>query len=192
MNRDELRKSILARRDLLTKEVREAASEAIARHLPELPLWHMAHTILFYLNFRSEVETRSLLDHALEQGKRVCAPRTITRDRRLLVHEINEPGRDLRPGYCGIPEPDPATCPLLEPARLDLVLVPGSVFDRQGGRLGYGGGYYDRFFSNHAPQASRLALCYEMQLVDKLPLQPHDVAMQFILTEKQLLSFDNR
>lgn len=72
----------------------------------------------------------------------------------------------------------------LEPASIDVVIIPGSVFDRQGGRLGYGGGYYDRFLAQAAPQALRVALAYELQLVDAIKLQPHDQLMDWLVTEK--------
>lgn len=122
----------------------------------------------------------------LRAGHKVAAPRTITKDRRLIAYAIEDLDNDLRPGYCNILEPHPSRCLEVEPTTIDLVIVPGSVFDPQGGRLGYGGGYYDRFFSNQAPQATRVALAYEMQVIPQVPTQSHDMPMHYLLTEKQL------
>jgi 5-formyltetrahydrofolate cyclo-ligase len=74
----------------------------------------------------------------------------------------------------------------VDPASIDTVLIPGSVFDVTGGRLGYGGGFYDRFLSNSAPQATRIGLAFSRQLVDRVPMEPHDQYMDFLVTEEQI------
>ena len=183
-----LRRAALARRDAMTQEERDARDAAIARRLLALPEIAQAQLICAYVNFRSEAATRPLIGHWLAAGVRVAAPITITRPRRLAIHELHAPEDDLRPGYCGIPEPDPARCPAVDPAAIDIVIVPGSVFDEQGGRLGYGGGYYDRFLAQEAPQALRVALAYETQIQEEpLPLAPHDQPMNYIISEKRAI-----
>jgi 5-formyltetrahydrofolate cyclo-ligase len=103
----------------------------------------------------------------------------------LLAVPITDPARQLQPGCYGILEPTSAQV-VIEPARLDLALVPGSVFDRCGARLGYGGGFYDRFLSQDAPQALRIGLSFEIQLVDQVPTEVHDQFMDILVTEEQL------
>ncbi len=123
----------------------------------------------------------------LSQGKAVALPRTIIAKRQLECFQISSLD-DLVTGAYSIMEPDPERCPRVDPSELDMVIVPGSVFDRRGGRLGYGGGYYDRFLSKDAPQALRIALAFSFQVQDNnIPLQPHDELMDYIVTEKEII-----
>jgi 5-formyltetrahydrofolate cyclo-ligase len=108
----------------------------------------------------------------------------------LLPFQIDNPEKDLRPGYCDIPEPDPDRAILVPPEKIEIAVIPGSVFDIQGGRLGYGGGYYDRFLVNDAPRALRIGFAFELQLVDKVPLEPHDQPLDILITEKRIVKID--
>lgn len=179
----ELRVQKLTLRDGLSPQARHEKSEALASHLREVPLYEQAESILYFMSFRSEAATPTLIQQALTAGKIVGLPRTLLQPPGLLAYRVMSLTRDLQPGYCGIPEPDPARCAELDPATLDVVIVPGSVFDKRGGRMGYGGGYYDRFLADRAPQAIRIGLCFEVQLVDMVPLHPHDQLLDFIVTE---------
>lgn len=182
--RQRLRQTVLTARDALPATARRAKSRAIHGALGQLAVVRQAGLILVYLHFRSEVETLPELAAHLPPGCRLAVPRTLTREKRLQIYLLEEPERQLVPGYCGIPEPDPHKCRPLAPADLDLVLVPGSVFDLRGGRLGYGGGYYDRFLATEAPQALRVGLAFELQLSPQpLPLQAHDQLLDFLVTE---------
>ncbi|HHD56321.1 MAG TPA: 5-formyltetrahydrofolate cyclo-ligase [Desulfobulbaceae bacterium] len=183
-----LRKKILARRDALAPSRRRDKSRRIGNSLLDLPLLDTCTTLLVYVAFRSEVQTLPIITALLKAGKTVAVPLTLVREKRLRGIIIEDPKKDLSPGYCGIPEPENSLInnKTIEPAALDLIIVPGSVFDRQGGRLGYGGGYYDRFLSMEAPQATRIALAYELQIVDKIHLEPHDQTMDMIITENNV------
>ncbi len=185
-----LRRQILARRDTLDPVQLREKSERIGATLLQLPLVGNCSTLLVYVSFRSEVRTMQIITSLLNRGKTVAVPLTLVRDKKLQAVIIQEPETDLVPGYCGIPEPKSSLLSenILEPDAIDLVIVPGSVFDRQGGRLGYGGGYYDRFLSMQAPQAKRIALAYELQLVDSVPLEPHDQYMDILITEANMYS----
>lgn len=181
--RNSLRRKILAQRDSLSQVERQQKSQAIHELLWTLPTFCNAATLLAYVNFRSEVETLPLITAWLARGRELCVPLTDPGSHRLIPYLLTDPVCQLRPGYCGIPEPDPARCQAIDPARIDAVLVPGSVFDRQGGRLGYGGGYYDRFLADEAPQAVRIGIAFELQVVAAVPLLPHDQPLQFLVTE---------
>jgi len=101
-----------------------------------------------------------------------------------LVTSFNQ----LRPGAFSIQEPDPALCLKIEPDQIDVVIVPGSVFDKRGARFGYGGGFYDRFLANDAPQAIRIALAFSFQVLDNnIPVKSHDQFMDYIITEKEII-----
>ncbi len=183
--RNKLRRRILARRGQMSAEERRTKSALIAGRLLAMPEFKRAGTIFIYINFRSEVETMALADKCLELGKRLCVPVTITAERRLAACLLTNPEGELRPGYCRIPEPDISKAKLIAPQEIDIVLLPGSVFDRSGGRLGYGGGYYDRFLAREAPDALRIGLAFELQIVDEVPLMAHDMRLHYLLSESE-------
>jgi 5-formyltetrahydrofolate cyclo-ligase len=183
-----LRKTILAARDRLTEAEIAARSEAIAHRLLALPELESSGTICIYVSFRSEVRTLPLIRTLLAREKRVVVPLTRIKEKRLDLISLSDPDQDLVPGYCNIPEPRRELLPqrLVEPEQLDLVVLPGSVFDERGGRFGYGGGYYDRLLAG-IPRATRVALAFEMQMVGSLPLAEHDQLLDRIVTEKRVI-----
>ena len=187
-------KQVLRRRLLLRlREQRETAcqsrSRAIARRLRRLKMYRRAKTLLCYVAFDGEVETRAILRRALDDGKRVAVPVPVPSTKRLLAVEICDPDRDLRvTGPFGIPHP-PRAWRRVPVKKLDLVLMPGVAFDRRGHRLGRGGGYFDRFLIRLPASAKRVGLAFEFQLVDELPVESHDLPACAVVTEKEAISF---
>jgi 5-formyltetrahydrofolate cyclo-ligase len=179
-----LRRRILAARDALPVMDRRRRSCIISEHLWQLPEFARTDLLFIYVAFRSEVETMPLIRRCLAAGKQVAVPLTCSNPPSLEAYRLLDVDRDLVPGYCGILEPDPRRLPRVEPGKITAVIIPGSVFDRQGGRLGYGGGYYDRFLAEGAPAALRIGVAFELQLVDSVPLKPHDQRLDFLLTEE--------
>lgn len=147
-----------------------------------------ASRIFAYVSFRSEVSTLELIDQLLLLGKEVSVPYTRVGENRLDAVRIKDRKKDLIPGYCDIPEPhqELRSTNTIDPETIETILLPGSVFDLRGGRFGYGGGYYDRLLSAH-PEACRIGLCFELQLVDKAPLAPHDELLDLIITESRII-----
>lgn len=189
--RTTLRTQILAARDGLSPEERQRKSRAITDHLLALPEFAGARTIFAYVSFRSEVETLPLIAHCLKKGATVSVPLTLPAEHRLLAYAVTDLNRDLAPGYCGILEPLPAL-PLVDPAVIEVVIVPGSVFDARGGRLGYGGGYYDRFLQSAAPQALRIGLAFDLQVVAAVPLKSHDQQLDYLITETRIIPLERK
>jgi 5-formyltetrahydrofolate cyclo-ligase len=195
MNDDErhsLRKQILGARDLLGARERQEKSRAAMQNfwsLPEIKHWS---TLFVYVNFRSELETLELIQSCLSKGKRVAIPLVEASTVSMIPLLIQDPEKDLVPGYYGIPEPDPEKSLRVAASEIDAVVIPGSVFDIHGGRLGYGGGYYDRFLVNDAPRAKRIGLAFEMQVVENVPVQPHDQLLDILITEKRIVSITHR
>jgi 5-formyltetrahydrofolate cyclo-ligase len=186
--RNILRRTILAGRDTLPEGEQSDRSSTICGKLFNLREVQNARTIFIYMHFRSEVLTAEFISLCLASGKTVTIPYTIPDEKRLISVQIHDLQRDVAPGYCGIPEPVPR---LLQTARynpdkIDVAIIPGSVFDRAGGRLGYGGGYYDRFLTREASRAFRIGLAYEIQLVGRVPVQQHDQLMDFVVTEDNI------
>jgi 5-formyltetrahydrofolate cyclo-ligase len=191
MNNDErqsLRKQILGTRDLMSASERHEKSRAVMENLWSLPEMKHWSTLFIYVNFRSELETLELIHRCLSQGKRVAVPLVDASAVSMIPLLIQDPEKDLVPGYYGIPEPDPQKSLRVAAREIDAAVIPGSVFDIHGGRLGYGGGYYDRFLVNDAPQAKRTGLAFEMQVVDKVPVEPHDQPLDILITEKRIVS----
>jgi 5-formyltetrahydrofolate cyclo-ligase len=183
LNSHDLRQEKLALRDALSEEIRRTKSNEMVQNLEAVSCYRRAESILYFVNFRSEIITASAIQHGLDRGVLVSLPLTVTKPPSLIIYKITSLRDDLQLGYCDIPEPDPKKCQKIDPAKLDIVIVPGSVFDQRGGRMGYGGGYYDRFLADFAPQATRIGVCFELQMAEKIPLQPHDQLLDFIVTE---------
>lgn len=190
MEKNQLRQDILGRRDTLSPSQQQDHGERVLHRLLDMEEFQRANTLFIYVSFRSELATLPIIEQILEAGKRVVVPVTLVAEKDLLPVMITDPVADLLPGYCSIPEPkkDIREKNCISAAEIDMVLLPGSVFDERGGRMGYGGGYYDRFVSAKAPQAKRIGLCHELQVVPKAPLQAHDEMLDFILTEERRIS----
>lgn len=184
----QLRKDILKMRDNLSPEDRAEKSRKICEQLLNLEEIRNSSSIFLYVNFRSEVETMSLLQTFIDSGKTVSVPITYVKERRLDAIRITDPATQFEPGYCDIPEParNILESNLVKPETLDAILLPGSVFDERCGRFGYGGGFYDRFVSS-VPKASRIGLAFELQIVERAPLQAHDELLDLVVTEKRVI-----
>lgn len=187
-NSTQLRKNILTSRNTLTQQEIESKSKAIEHRLLTLEQVCKQQMIFVYVSFRSEVATLSLIDNLIEMGKTVIVPITRLQEKRLDAVHITNRLTDLIPGYCNIPEPKESLCTTaaVAPEKIDTILLPGSVFDERGGRFGYGGGYYDRFLSQ-VPTAARIGLAFELQIIEKAPLQEHDELLDLVVTENRVI-----
>jgi len=182
-----LRARVLAERDALPAQLRASASAAIVARLLARSDLLAAHCLLVTLPFHSEWDTTALVRAALDTGKAVAIPR-VDRDARMLgLHQVTDLARDVVLGYRSIPEPS-ADCPRIDPDEIDFVAVPGVAFDREGRRLGYGGGYYDRLLPLLPSRAPRVAGAFDMQVVDRVPVGPNDIAIDAVVTESRTLS----
>jgi 5-formyltetrahydrofolate cyclo-ligase len=176
-----LRNQMREKRKSLSADLYAEKTERIHKNLESLKEYQEAEDILFYLSKDDEIATRTLIDNALKNGKNVYVP-CIQGDQ-LIVCPITEKSV-LQIGPFGVLEPvDQDDC--AHPKELDLVLVPGLAFDYRGHRLGYGKGYYDRFLKQ--TEAFKIGLAFEDHVLSELPIEPHDVPLNLIITESQLL-----
>ncbi|MFH0992778.1 MAG: 5-formyltetrahydrofolate cyclo-ligase [bacterium] len=176
MDKTEWRRQALIRRDALPEFERRQAAADIIRRLRALPEYRGAHTIAVYHPMRSEVDLMELLD---DREKLFCFPK-ITDSAHALM-EFRVAGAFV-PGIFRTKEP---VGPIVAAEQIDLILVPGVVFDRRGYRLGYGKGYYDRYLSVSPIHA--IGVCFHFQLAEELPAEPHDVRMDQIITDREEL-----
>lgn len=186
--KSELRATLREARRAIPPAEREALSAVICDRAAGLPVFRAAGTVHAYVGVADEVRTLSLLEDAWRGGKRVVCPR-IGIGGRLESRQIRSP-EDLVAGPRGLRQPDPETTVLVPPGEIDLVVVPGIGFDRQGRRLGFGGGYYDRFLSS--TRASRLGLAFSLQIVDRIPQGPGDEPVHWIVTERETIACKGR
>jgi 5-formyltetrahydrofolate cyclo-ligase len=180
-----LRRHALSARDGLTDAERTRLSAAVCARAAALPAIVAAHTLFVFASFRSEVDTAPLIDWALAQGRRLCLPRVLG-PRTMAAFRIADREADLVPGAWGIPEPREGL-PEVPPSEIDAIVVPGAVFDASCNRCGYGGGFYDTYLPRTRPGTPRIALAFEVQVVDDLPCEPHDLAVDAIVTEARVI-----
>ncbi len=186
-----LRNQVIAARDALPPATRAAASAAITARIAALPSFVAARCVLLTLPFRSEWDTHPLCATALAAGKTVALPRVNGATRMLDLHAVADVARDTVSGFRGIAEPR-SDLPSIASADLDWVLVPGVAYDAFGGRLGYGGGYYDRLLALMPPHVPRVAGAFDVQLVANVPAAPHDLVVDTLVTETRTLTVHRR
>ncbi len=187
-----LRKEVLSKRDELSWDEIEAKSKKIADFLFALPEYIEADTVMYFLNFGKEVQTLDMVPLTLNHGKVVAAPKTVHREKKMLLSQITDVDDDLAPGLWGIPEPKPEKIRAVNPLDLDFVVVPGVAFDEQGNRLGYGGGYYDRFFQQLRPGVPLVAAVFEEQILPAVPAEPWDCKVDLIITDIRIIDCRNK
>lgn len=161
-----------------------SSSRAVCLHLANWPLWRRAHTVLGYLAFQNEIDLSPLFGSWPD--KRWLVPRIVQEPgpRPYLVLHPYDPLRLVRHRF-GMLEPDP-TLPTVDPDQVELILVPGVAFDRQGGRLGFGGGFYDRLLPL-ARRATRVGMSYDELLLDAVPIQLWDCRVEWLVTPSGLV-----
>ena len=185
-----LRREGLARRD--AEPDREAKGRAIQERLQATAVYGRARTVAAYVGVRSEVPTLPLVESMLAAGKRVVLPVVEGDDIRLIrLESVGE----LAPAVFGLLEPGPEVRDRLErrvqPAELDLMLVPGVAFDRKGGRIGYGKGFYDRLLARSRSGTPTVGLAFEAQLIPDVPMGPADYHLKHLVTERMFYTFDH-
>jgi 5-formyltetrahydrofolate cyclo-ligase len=182
----DLRKEFLTQRNALDPAERAKASSLIRQRIFQHPAWKKSSTILCYVSFGSEVDTHALLQEAIRFKKHMVVPLHDPAKVGTFISELRRFG-DLGPSHRGVLQLLPEAHHLVDPATIELALIPGIAFDRKGGRVGFGGGYFDRLLPGMT-QATFMALAFESQLTkDAIPLEAHDVRMHTIVTEKAVM-----
>ena len=175
MNKKELRAMIREKKRAMTPTEIDAKSAALAAQFYQTEAYRNARTIYGYLPYNQEVRTTPMLEQAMADGKRIAVPKCYGNEMRFIFME------DLslvEKGYANIPEPI-ADGPIADDETA-LVLMPGLAFDREGHRIGYGGGFYDKFLAAE-PNHPTLALCYDFQMMDHLETEEYDIPVDTVL-----------
>lgn len=173
-NKQQLRAHIRALKKAMSSQDIAARSKALCDLVPESDGYKQAKTIYGYLPFNQEVQLLPLLRQAMADGKQIALPKCFGREMRfILTTDLSR----IRYSDFGAPEPVDDEPIARDPSA--LVIVPGLAFDRQGYRIGYGGGYYDRFLAQE-PEHPTIGLCYDFQLVSQLETDPHDIPVDIV------------
>lgn len=179
MDKKTLRREISAKKRAMTPEQIDEASQRLARQLFATEAYQNAQSIYGYLSYNQEVRTDAILRRAMIDGKHVAVPKVFGDEMRFIwIEDLSL----VAPGYFDIPEPI-ADGPIADDD-LALMLMPGLAFDREGHRIGYGGGFYDRYLALH-PDHRLVALCYDFQLLDHLDTEDHDIPVHLVISDRE-------
>lgn len=187
MSKKELRKKVIKERMELSAQEVAGKSAKITRTVLSMEEYRRARSIMAFVDFKNEVQTGELIRAAMADGKRVSVPLTDLKGKRLIPSLLLDFPGDLAPGTYGILEPRPECLRPLDPGELDLVIVPGVAFDEAGNRLGYGGGFYDRFLPLTGEGCTWLAPAFELQIRPSVYPGEHDCPVHVIVTEKRII-----
>lgn len=193
-----IRQEFLKKRNNLSRDEIKSKSEKIEKELFSLPEFQRAKTVMFYVSFRSEVETEKMTRNALKLKKKIVIP--VVHGEKIVVSEIKNLKKELTKGSFGIKEPKKEFRRRVNQKEIDLVVVPGVVFDKRGGRLGYGRGYYDRFLRSksirsrmsRSRQCVLIGLAFDLQIARKIPLVKEDMKVDKIVTESGIVDCKDR
>lgn len=185
--KNKLRQEIAEKRKQLSKSDVSMMSIKIHSNLRSLDEYQNAMNVLFYVSYNNEVETRSVIQNLLTtNAKTIIVPYTVRGEAGIKISKLRSFDQ-LQEAHFGILEPKEEEIAIFDKKHIDLIIVPGTVFDRRGHRIGYGAGYYDIFLSTISKKISKVGLAYDFQIVDEIPNQKHDIPMDIIVTEKEVI-----
>lgn len=188
MDKNSVRKATLEKRKSMPLGEVVTKSDKIIEYLVSTDAYKNANTIMAYIDFRNEVMTENLIKRAVKDGKKIVIPISVVETRQLILSELIDYDNELESGAYGILEPKKEFIRETDAKLVDLVLIPGVAFDKKGFRIGYGAGYYDRFLERVRPDVSKIALAFELQMVNHAYPDSHDVAVDIVITEEEIVS----
>ena len=190
MDKEQLRSKLQKCLLEMSAEQRSEKSRKACRNLVSTPQFQSASTIVMYLSLPHEVDTSEAILHAWQLGKTVAVPKISWQQRHMIPVQINSLETGFSTGASGLRNPIRGVPTPLE--EIDLVVAPLLGFDSKGNRLGRGGCYYDRFFTNEELKAPRCGFAFAEQMVDSIPVTEHDKPVDFLVTDKEIMHFNNR
>jgi len=184
-----LRKNMLAARKAAWDELGLSASHAIVASICKLPAYQQAKTVLGYMNFGSEFASELWVVRALTDGKRLVLPKVNRLTNQLELYWVDNLATQLEVGAWNIREPSAQRCePLNNPNEVEFALVPGVAFCRDGSRLGYGGGFYDKLLARFTRRPTLVSAAFALQIVPEIPQETTDIKVEWIVTEQEVIA----
>ena len=184
----EFRKKVINLRKEKDKDFIKHNSDIITDKLLNLDCIKNAKNIMLYLDFNNEVSTYSLIKKLLNLGKIVSSPITLKEERKLIPSQITDLKNGIQYGAYNIREPKPECSPAINIKDLDVIIVPAVAYDKNCYRLGYGGGFYDRFLENLRKDAVTIGIAFDLQIFDEVTKEAHDAQLDYIVTESLILT----
>jgi len=183
--KQKLKLEIIEKRSSLTEQEIKEKSKKVIDNLSSLEEFQKAKNILFYVSVNNEVDTQEIIKELLKE-KSIIIPYTIKNKPAIFLSELKD-FVELEPKTFGMLEPKEKYIREFDGEKLDLVIVPGIVFDKNGHRIGYGYGYYDRFLKTIKKDVVKIGLAFDFQLIDKIPEEEHDVPLDVVVTGKEVV-----
>ncbi len=187
LTKEAIRRRLLLKRKKLTPEYILKKSKIIADNFLKLDIYQQSTNIMLYVATKLEVQTQEIIKSAHQDKKNIFIPLIIRGSHNLFPSLVKDFEKELIRGDLGIFQPSKEFYRICPPDILDLVIVPGVAFNVQGYRLGRGGGYYDRFLSQLEPRTISVALAFEMQILEEIPVEEKDIPVDYIITEKRVI-----
>ena len=184
----DFRKKVIEYRNNKDTDFISTNSQKITEKLLSMNCIKDANTIMLYLDFNNEVSTYSLIKKLLNLGKIVSSPITLKEERKLIPSQITDLKNGIQYGAYNIREPKPECSPAINIKDLDVIIVPAVAYDKNCYRLGYGGGFYDRFLENLRKDAVTIGIAFDLQIFDEVPKEAHDAQLDYIVTESRILT----
>lgn len=183
-----IRRELLKRRNSLNEDDVSSFSQLIIGKILRMQEFFESNVIMTYINFDNEVITTDLINKCFLMGKKVTVPAIVNIDdkkTKMVTSQIYDWNCMVKGKY-GILQPDYRFLHIIEPKEIDFILIPGIAFDKKKNRLGFGKGYFDRFLIQTRKNCYKVGLAYDFQVIDELPVESHDIPLDFIVTEKRI------
>lgn len=184
--KETIRREIIEKRSQLTESELNNASLQVLDNLQTFLQLDSAKHVACFLDFRNEIPMRPIIDHLKSQGKKVYIPKADFKQKVMTFHELTD-YNSLTLSKFGIEEPDPEVNPPIDADLPQVVLCPGVAFTKDCHRMGYGGGFYDRYLASRPTKPLTIGIALDLQIVESMPLESHDVALDHVVTPSRIL-----
>lgn len=185
MSKNIIRKEIAELRNNLKLEDKKILDEKIFNFLIESDFYKRSKRIFIYVSYKSEVDTKEIINYSLNNGKIIYVPKINIQDKTMRAIRINSLN-ELYVNKYGILEPNIVDKNYIE-LDFDLIVLPGMAFDKVGNRIGYGGGYYDKYLSVLQCKIDKVALAYGFQVIDNIEVEEHDIKVDYLITDNEII-----
>ncbi|MBI1976250.1 MAG: 5-formyltetrahydrofolate cyclo-ligase [Candidatus Omnitrophica bacterium] len=193
--KEQIRRQMMERLRRQPSPSRQQKSQAILSRITALPEYLEVKWFFSYISMEHEVETIRLMEEGLAAGKRIVVPVILEEGKKscsFSISEIRDCLKEFEIGPFGIRQPKPQFLQLVDPEVLEMAVIPGVAFGRDGHRLGHGKGYFDRFLRQLSPDCLKVGIGFDFQLLPELPNEPHDIPLDVIITDLEVLQIKHR
>lgn len=188
LSKPNIRKKIIAERKNMTDQQVESLSDMIINKLKKLPIYKKSETVMVYISFGNEVDSRKLIEDCFKNGKRVVVPFCQKDGMKLIPTEIKDLESDLVTDDMGYIQPKKDSIRPVDTSEIDLIVLPGIAFDRKGYRVGFGAGYYDRFLGKLNFTIPTIGIAYDYQMIESfITMESHDIPVDYVITEDRIV-----